>query len=344
MGSAMSSRIVSLRENIEFLDQRDSRLRQMLGVFAGVITSIERHLFRLYGEKLQAPVPTLEPERQTLLHGADDEDLARVGRRIDQQLSATAGLIRTRLAGVVELEEVVMLLDSATQSINCQTSRQSNELGQVQGNLRRVMHLETVAEFRAQIQAQVNQLEKVMEDMKRENQALLDDLQREMHSYRRQLDRANTGANMDALTGLGNRRTFESRVEELIQAQVGFCLLLIDFNRFKSINDQHGHLAGDELLRAFAERLQNHIREDDTAVRWGGDEFVVLLPLNLSSAMARARMLESSLSGDYRIQADGKQLRVRLGFSIGVSEYRLGETVQQVVARADKLLYQAKCR
>lgn len=324
------------------LDQQDTRMQALVRVFAGALTAIERHVFGLYRDKLQCQPPTLELERRQLLRATDRETLESVGRRVEYELRETASLIRVKLAGAVELSEVVMLLAGATHTIESGAQTRERRLQEVNSELEAGLRLETADDFRSHIRTQITNLTRVVEEMHAENQTLLEDLQREMRSYRRQLDEASSEANRDPLTGLGNRRTLELRLKELVDAEIGFCLVLIDFNRFKFINDQYGHLAGDELIRSFATRLQAQVREDDTAVRWGGDEFVVLLPVSLSDAMARARLLERHLSGDYRVTCDDRQARVQLGLTMAVAERRQGESAEQMMARADTMLYASK--
>jgi diguanylate cyclase len=324
------------------LDLQDTRLQAALRSFAAAMTSVERHIFRLHKDKLECEPPSLELERRQLLRAPEKETFDSVARRIESELSATAGLIRTRLAGAVELSEIVMLLAGATHTIETGSHARERSLQEVNSQLEAGLKLQSVDEFRSHIRTQVTSLTRVVEEMHEQNMLLLEDLQREMKNYRSQLDRAAFDANRDPLTGLSNRRTLEIRLGELIGAGIGYCLILIDFNRFKFINDQYGHLAGDELLRSFASRLMAQVREDDTAVRWGGDEFVVLLPVNLPEAMSRSRILERHLSGDYRIEAEGRSVRVPLTFTMAIAEYRRGETAEQVIARADAMLYSAK--
>lgn len=338
----MTGRIVSLRASMDELDRQDVRLQAAVRTLAGALTSIDRHLYGLYPEKLQAPAPSLAGERQRILRNQDPAVFEPVGRSIESGLSETASLIRSRLAGAVELAEVVMLLEAAARSIETDGERNRRGIEGISGGLREAMQLQTVDEFRAHIQAQVCGLTRILEEMKHQNDALLEDLQREMHSYRRQLDHASSVANRDPLTGLGNRRALEVRLAELVEARIPFCLVLIDFNRFKFINDHYGHLAGDELLRAFGLRLQAQIREDDTSVRWGGDEFVVVLPATLPDTMTRAKALERHLTGEYKVFAEDKTHRIQLSMTMAVVEHRTNETVEQLIGRADDLLYSTK--
>lgn len=338
----MSGRIVSLRENIERLDRLDVRLVAAAKALAGAISSVERHIFRLYPEKLNADAPSLSHEKHRILTNPEPETMEIAGRRLEQELSCAESLIRSKMAGSIELSEVLILLTATSQTLQTGTARRETTLDEIQGGLKRAVMVDDIEQFRAEVRNHIAYLNRHIEEMREENRQLLEDLQREMHTYRRQLDQASTDANRDPLTGLSNRRYLELQLAELVASKIPFCLVLLDFNRFKQVNDQYGHLAGDELLRAFASRLANQVREDDLAVRWGGDEFILMLPVSLPDALSRAKLLERHLSGDYRLQLGDQRFRVNLTFTIAVAEHKSGETVEQVIARADTLLYSRK--
>jgi len=149
----------------------------------------------------------------------------------------------------------------------------------------------------------------------------------------------------DVLTGTLNRAGFDLRIhEDLARAQSErhlLALLCIDLDGFKPVNDQHGHAAGDSLLTAVAQRLQQALRPSDVLARLGGDEFSVLLPdvKNEQAAQAVARKIVGALAAPFQI--DGKT--VSIGGSVGVALTMNGkETVQTLLRRADGALYQAK--
>lgn len=155
-------------------------------------------------------------------------------------------------------------------------------------------------------------------------------------------------ATHDELTGLPNRRHMQQRLaQERARFQRGgevFSVAILDLDHFKRINDEQGHAGGDEVLRAFAAAVGGSLRETDCFARWGGEEFLMLLPAT-SGQQARAtvmRLLERvhALKFEPRVmqeQADG-----RLSFSAGVTEQRRDEPVAETVARADREMYEAK--
>jgi two-component system, cell cycle response regulator len=156
----------------------------------------------------------------------------------------------------------------------------------------------------------------------------------------------------DFLTGWHNRRYLNARLkEELARAQrqgSGLTCLLIDLDRFKQINDQHGHLAGDLALREAAQRVDAHIRGSDAAARFGGDEFVVLAPgISPEQAAALAERIRLAVSETPLEISAGVQ--VTMTVSIGVAgtmlsrdEVDLKSAAERLLADADSALYRAK--
>ena len=147
-------------------------------------------------------------------------------------------------------------------------------------------------------------------------------------------------AQVDPLTGLSNRRYAEERLaaEAARSERYGHPLTVISFDldKFKQINDNHGHLAGDQVLKYFARRLESAIRKSDIAARMGGDEFLVLLPeCSTSQVQALVGRLRS-------MEADCDGLKIPICFSAGWVGYETGESVQQFLERADRLLYAEK--
>ncbi|HYN33788.1 MAG TPA: GGDEF domain-containing protein [Ilumatobacteraceae bacterium] len=150
-------------------------------------------------------------------------------------------------------------------------------------------------------------------------------------------------ATTDDLTGLPNRREFERQTEEALLAadrfKTGVCLMLIDLNGFKAINDTLGHQFGDLVLRAATRRLLEAVRDTDVVGRWGGDEFVVLLPgVQDASAVRSSAERIGALLGGTPIADD-----VTVTAAIGAALYpRHGTTLDDLIRAADDAMYGAK--
>ena len=148
-------------------------------------------------------------------------------------------------------------------------------------------------------------------------------------------------ATRDPLTDLLNRRAGEWQLERAFLAaregQKPFCLIMADVDHFKAINDTWGHPAGDQVLQRVAAVLRTGVRDTDSVVRWGGEEFLLVLPYcEQAAALLQAERLRERV-------ADAEQGEVgRVTVSMGVAELQQGETLAGLIERVDQALYQAK--
>lgn len=151
-------------------------------------------------------------------------------------------------------------------------------------------------------------------------------------------------ARTDALTGLANRRVFEDRLgKEMARSKRHgdpLSIVLGDLDHFKGVNDSFGHEVGDRLLHEVSRILQETLREEDLAVRWGGEEFLLMLPAtNLDSAFEVAERIRSRIA-DGPIPCDGQNVPVTISF--GVAQLARDESIHQLIRRADDAMYRAK--
>ena len=164
---------------------------------------------------------------------------------------------------------------------------------------------------------------------------------RQLESLQHELERK---ALYDSLTQLANRSLFHNRLDHALRSRrPGVCVLLLDIDEFKAINDSHGHHAGDELLRAVADRLRACLREGDTAARLGGDEFALLL--DRSGGEEDAVTVAKRLLADFESRIDIAGERVRVHVSLGIAVGHPGEdTPEELLRKSDVALYEAKRR
>jgi diguanylate cyclase (GGDEF)-like protein len=158
------------------------------------------------------------------------------------------------------------------------------------------------------------------------------------------LDRIREMAIRDELTGLINRRQMLQVLNDNAALNkrdlMNFSVALLDLDFFKRVNDTHGHGVGDEVLRGFAAEAQRVLRETDIIARWGGEEFLVVMPeLPPGSPTLGLERLRATLAS---LQLSTTAPDLRMAFSAGVTAYRVGESTQETIERADKALYEAK--
>jgi diguanylate cyclase (GGDEF)-like protein len=179
--------------------------------------------------------------------------------------------------------------------------------------------------------------------------ARLSRIRRRLSEQREELARAlaqlQAIATRDELTGLPNRRQMQALMDqELLRSlrhRHEFCIALVDLDHFKRVNDVHGHAAGDAVLRAFARAGQAALRATDVLARWGGEEFVVLLPdTGMPPALAGMERLRQQIAA---LGIDvGGSVPIAVTISVGLTGHLRGDTLDQTLVRADRLLYRAK--
>jgi len=146
---------------------------------------------------------------------------------------------------------------------------------------------------------------------------------------------------MDALTGLANRTHGEQLIEQHLKLAVRhaqpWSVIMVDIDRFKACNDRHGHRVGDEILQVIGRKMHRALRDTDTPIRWGGEEFLLLLPYtDHEAALQVAQRLHAALKR-YKHPEAGS-----ITMSMGVATYRDGDQAKPLIERADQALYRAK--
>ena len=153
----------------------------------------------------------------------------------------------------------------------------------------------------------------------------------------RAFEKTQLQASTDALTGLINRRTLEGELRTLIRQQTPFALAIADLDRFKQLNDTHGHEAGDRSLRVFAQTTRRVLRDHDLVARWGGEEFVIAMPgIDAEQAVVILERVRASLAADH----EGRHPLFTASF--GVTDSTKASSLERLIQLADFGLYASK--
>lgn len=250
--------------------------------------------------------------------GANSQSVAQAGHKLEQELAKVLGNIR---AHITTNESYAKSLTNAQARL-------------------------AVLPEAEQVRVIVSLLVAENERMRSESNVLkgrLEDSHKQIQELRSSLTEAEEVVLRDPLTGTGNRRQFDVTMAKAIQDGEPLTLIMCDIDHFKRVNDAFGHQVGDELIKMFARVIEGAVRETDTVIRYGGEEFAVILPMTGQDA---ARTIAERI----RRQFETKRLTIRetnqkigqLTASFGVAEYRPGDDTDALVQRADAKLYDAK--
>ena len=172
--------------------------------------------------------------------------------------------------------------------------------------------------------------------------------QQEIEKLKQEVCRAREDALVDGLTGLANRRGFEEALQRCLE-DVGRkhapspCVLMADIDHFKNVNDTYGHIFGDKVIRSVASVLHQSIKGKDMAARFGGEEFIILLPdTPLNGACSLAETIRMTIQNGRIRRGDTDKSLAQVTISLGVASYKQGESASDFVARADSALYASK--
>jgi diguanylate cyclase (GGDEF)-like protein len=156
-----------------------------------------------------------------------------------------------------------------------------------------------------------------------------------INHYQGRLERL---AKTDPLTGAANRRALEEAFDRFAYKAdrygAPFSAVILDLDKFKAINDQHGHLAGDNVLKDVAATTRRIIRPSDTLARWGGDEFLILLDGGIKEARVLSERVSCALTDEQR--------EIPVSFCYGMARFKEGDTLESMTHRADRAMYKSK--
>lgn len=241
-----------------------------------------------------------------------------------------------------EVKELMMVVTRAAETLGERDARYSGQFVSLTNRLQSIASLEDVSKLRSALIDNVVELKHCVERLAVENQSSVNQLQTEVSTYRQRLEEAERVSSLDPLTGIANRRKVELVLEESMRAGRPFCFLMFDLNKFKQVNDQHGHPAGDELLKQFATELRQALRSTDLAGRWGGDEFVALLDCRQEQAQSQLGRIRHYVFGEYSLKTPSGPRKVAVSAGVGLAEWTPGEAAAALIARADAAMYADK--
>jgi len=217
---------------------------------------------------------------------------------------------------------------------------------QLDGTVTQIEHSNSVDEIRELLRTAIAET-RAMRESTTALKSHFDAKTREIQTLQQELDSARKRALTDTLTGLANREALygalESAIHDAQEHDTVLCVLMVDIDHFKRVNDTQGHLVGDRVIRFVASTLKRLVKGKDTAARFGGEEFAVVLPdTPATGAMALAENIRRAIADARLVRSDTREPLSQITVSVGVSAYRRGEEINALLDRADQALYAAK--
>jgi diguanylate cyclase (GGDEF)-like protein len=340
--------LISLKKYLD-LDgsQSDELLTIVLEAYRATMVAVGKSGLRAC-PTVSSDLETKLGQLQSRLSGKVTASLVtKTQQQIEAQLQQWAGATAEYYKGKAdEVKELLVLIANTAESLGERDQRYSNQISQFTNRLQTIANLDDLTEVRASLVKGASELKTYVDKMTQDSNKSVAQLRAEVSTYERRLKEVEQLALMDSLTGLANRRYVEDRIMWRIMREQVFCIFILDLNGFKPINDTHGHLAGDALLKQFAQELRSNFRPTDIVGRWGGDEFIAVVDCAYSDAKAKIERLQKWVFGDYLLElppgAQEAKIKVKLDASIGLAQWQHTQTMEQVIQAADTAMYRDK--
>lgn len=242
-----------------------------------------------------------------------------------------------------QVQLAITEMASMLTSVKSATTEYGDTLGDVTEKIAQADSIEDLGK----VVSSIVQDTKKMVEKNQELELQLVNSSKQVTELRKNLDNVKKEAMTDGLTGLSNRKAFDKairdHVEEAENLGIPLILMMLDIDHFKKFNDTYGHQVGDQVLRLVARTLTDNVKGRDTAARYGGEEFAILLPeTTLAGGIKVADVLRKSVETKEVINKTSNETLGRITLSVGVAEYKSGESISDFIERADAALYSAK--
>lgn len=292
-------------------------------------------------------VPLLEQVANLVIDALGDgqEEFEHFLQGLDQRLDTIQQLVNHASQGQINRSDARIvfegMLEGQVDEIRSVVNSK-NDLGELGHSISE--HLGLIIQAMHAFSSEENHREGELTQQLSDMQLKLDEMEKLAESAQYAIEEQRKKAMHDALTGLPNRESYQQRLEQEMQRIKRYggklSLMVCDVDLFKRINDTYGHLAGDKVLKIIARSLQKNLRDSDFIARFGGEEFVALMPeTSTDEAKIVAEKLRKKIEES---PFNFKKEPVQITVSFGISEFAEGESVDNVFERADKALYKAK--
>jgi diguanylate cyclase len=247
-----------------------------------------------------------------------------------------------------EFRDIIDLLTKGMASVDAENQIFNQKIYKQSEKIEKITLLDDIKKIKTALKHEIEKVRETIREKQTKDREQLEVLTRQVEALNVDLEKAKEESMKDGLTGVYNRLAFDRYMKNLEErntvTQQPFSILVLDIDDFKVINDTYGHTIGDRVILALIQKCTKVIRKEDFLARYGGDEFVIVLPnASLKNASKKAGSICKSVAATRYALSDVKEgLNLSFTVSIGVSAYEKGDTTAAVTDRADNALYLAK--
>ena len=247
-----------------------------------------------------------------------------------------------------EFKDIIDILSRAMVTLDTENQEYNQTILKQSEKIEELTLLDDIKRLKKALIQEIEQIRETVKEKQSHDSTKLEILSKKVSNLSVELERARTESLTDGMTGIYNRKAFDSHISTLVEkntvSKAPFSLLMLDIDNFKQVNDVYGHQTGDRVILAIINKCRQSIRGEDFFARYGGEEFVIILPgASLKNAMKRAdHICKSIASTRYYLDDVEGSPTLAVTVSIGVSSLQKADTVATITQRADKALYAAK--
>ncbi|HEU5022427.1 MAG TPA: diguanylate cyclase [Bryobacteraceae bacterium] len=333
--------MISLRKQIDAHTQQllDATSSAYHAALTSVGTNAERAL-----PGVDFPISSnLAALRDRLRNDVGPETMAQTQDAVDGELSQWSDSVERHLKEKAnEFREMMLVMATTAQNVTARDKRYAGRFREITSRLNEIGNLSDISAIRRSLMMSAAELEADVKNMEADGQKTIAGLEATLEGYKKQLAETERKASIDALTGLINRRGIETAMSKRCAEKIPFCVILLDLNGFKKVNDMYGHLAGDDLLKGFSSELQAHFRAGDIIGRWGGDEFIIVTNGDPQDARNCVERVRKWAFGAYKVKTPNGSFQAQVSASVGIAAWDLQEDIPTLIGRADEAMYSEK--